>query len=78
MFVVIKYMNHTRLFNMEIVAIVDTIEKADYIALKKAEEKYGFDISNTIESLIDIKNIISEYSLGDGLYRDIYAVIKHE
>ena len=78
MFIVIKYMNNLSDFNLEILSIVDTIEVADSIALQKAEEKYGFDISTTIYSVINIKKIISEYSIGDGLNRYVYAIIKHE
>ena len=77
MFVVIKYMNHSTDFSIEILSIVDTIELADDIALKKAEQNYGFDISNCIYSVVNIKNIISEYSINNGLNRYVYAVIKH-
>ena len=50
----------------------------DDIALKKAEQNYGFDISNCIYSVVNIKNIITEYSLENGLNQYVYAIIKHE
>ena len=46
------------------------------MALKYAEEKYGFDISHVIETTIDIKNIRCEYSLGDGVNRTVFAVMQ--
>ena len=78
MFVVIKYMNHLTLNSIEILSIVDTLQLADSIALKKVEENYGLDISNSIYLVINIKNVISEYSIGNGLNRYVYAIIKHE
>ena len=78
MFVVMKYMNNLSAFSIEILSIIDTIEVAESIALKKTEENYGFDISNTVYSMVNIKNIISEYSTGDGRNRYVYAIIKHE
>ncbi len=77
MFVVIKYMNNLTANSIEILSIVDTIELADSIALKKAEQNYGFNISNTIYSVVNIKNIIAEYSIDNGLNQYVYAIIKH-
>ena len=76
MFIVIEYMNQIRNFSIEILDVVSTIEEADKIALSCAENKYGFDISNVVESVVNIKNIISEYSIDDGLNHYVYAIIK--
>lgn len=76
MFAVIKYLNQYRNFSMEILNITTNIEQADSMALKYAEEKYGFDISHVIETTIDIKNIRCEYSLGDGVNRTVFAVMQ--
>ena len=76
MFAVIKYNNSIRNFSFEILKIMNTIEEADKITLKYAEEMYGYDITNSIESLYCIKNIMAEYSIDDGINRYVFAIIK--
>jgi hypothetical protein len=76
MFAVIKYNNSIRNFSLEILNIMNTIEDADKITLKYAEEMYGYNINNAIKSLYCIKNIIAEYSIDDGINRYVFAIIK--
>ena len=77
MFAVIKYNNTSqRSFSFEILNITNTIEVADKYALKYAEELYGYDIDNSVESLYNMSNIISEYSLGDGINKFVISVMR--
>lgn len=76
MFIVVEYMNQIRNFSIEVLDVVSTIEEADKIALSYAENKYGFNISNVVDSVVNIKNIISEYSINDGMNHYVYAIIK--
>ena len=48
----------------------------DKYALKYAEELYGYYIDNSVESLYNISNIVSEYSMGDRVNRYVISVIK--